>query len=82
MRFDFSIRSQSAVRRDIQTRLSEATSGNKAIKTAIQIDYAMSRFATMSIFYDRQSAHPLLSSSAYPTVTQDFGMTMKFSLTR
>ena len=82
LRFDFSIRSQSAIKRDLQTNLCEATSGNKAFKTSIQLDYTMSRMVTMSLFYDRQRSEPLLSSSSYPTITQEFGMTMKFSLTR
>ncbi len=82
MRFDFSIRSQSAIKRDIQTNLCEATSGQKAFKTSAQLDYSMSRMATLSIYYDRQRSQPLLSSSSYPTVTQDFGFSMKFSLTR
>jgi cell surface protein SprA len=82
LRFDFSIRNQSAIKRDLQTNLCEATSGNKAIKTSAQIDYTMSRMVTLSLFYDRQRSEPLLSSSSYPTITQDFGMTMKFSLTR
>ena len=82
MRFDFSIRNQDAIKRDIQTGLCEATSGQKAFKTSAQLDYAMSRLATLSIYYDRQRSQPLLSSSSYPTITQDFGFTMKFSLTR
>ena len=82
MRFDFSIRNQSAIKRDLQTNLCEATSGSKAFKTSVQIDYTLSRMVTMSLFYDRQRSEPLLSSSSYPTITQDFGMTMKFSLTR
>ena len=82
LRFDFSIRNQSAIKRDLQTNLSEATSGNMAIKTSAQVDYTMSRMVTLSLFYDRQRSEPLLSSSSYPTITQDFGMTMKFSLTR
>ena len=82
LRFDLSIRNQDAIRRDIQTGLSEATSGNKAVKTSFRADYAMSRYVTMTLFYDRQSSSPLLSSSAYPTVTQDFGLSMKFALTR
>ena len=82
MRFDFSIRNQYAIKRDIQTGLCEATSGQKAFKTSAQLDYAMSRLATLSIYYDRQRSQPLLSSSSYPTVTQDFGFSMKFSLTR
>ena len=82
MRFDFSIRSQDAIRRDIQTGLSEATSGNKAFKTAFQLDYTMSKYVTFTLYYDRQHTIPLLSNSSYPTVTQDFGFTMKFNLTR
>ena len=82
LRFDFSIRNQSAIKRDLQTNLCEATSGSMAIKTSAQVDYTMSRMVTMSLFYDRQRSEPLLSSSSYPTITQDFGMTMKFSLTR
>jgi cell surface protein SprA len=82
LRFDFSIRNQDAIRRDIQTGLSEATSGNKAVKASFRADYTMSRYVTMTLFYDRQRTVPLLSSSAYPTVTQDFGLSMKFALTR
>jgi cell surface protein SprA len=82
LRFDFSIRNQDAIKRDLQTNLCEAVSGQKAIKTSAQLDYAMSRLVTLSAFYDRQRSQPLLSSSSYPTITQDFGFTMKFSLTR
>lgn len=82
LRFDLSLRNQDAIRRDIQSGLSEATSGQFAVKTSARIDYTMSRYVTLSIYYDRQSSKPLLSSSSYPTVTQDFGFTMKFSLTR
>ncbi len=80
--FDFSFRNQDALRRDIQTGLSEATSGNKAIKASFQASYAISRMVTLSLYYDRQRNAPLLSASAYPTITQDFGMSMKVSLTR
>lgn len=82
LRFDFSLRNQSALTRDIQTGITEATSGNKAIKTSFQADYAMSRMVTFSLYYDRQRNQPLLSNTSYPTITQDFGFSMKFSLTR
>ena len=42
----------------------------------------MSRYVTMSLYYDRQRNNPLLSSSSYPTITQDFGFSMAFKLTR
>ena len=82
LRFDFSFRNQSALTRDIQTGLSEATSGNRAIKASFKCDYAMSRLVTFSLYYDRQRNAPLLSNNAFPTITQDFGFSLRFSLTR
>ncbi len=82
LRFDFSLRSQDAITRNIQTSLSEATTGNRAIKASFAADYTMSRYVTCSLYYDFQRSDPLLSSSSYPTITQDFGFNMKFMLTR
>ena len=82
MRFDFSFRNQAAISRDIATMTSAASSGNRAIKIAFNADYSLSRMLTMSFFYDQQTNTPLLSSSSYPTTTRDFGLSMKFSLTR
>lgn len=82
LRFDFSLRNQDAITRNIQTSLSEATSGNKAIKASFSADYTISRYVTLSLYYDRQRNQPLLSSNAYPTITQDFGFNLRFSLTR
>ena len=82
LRLDVSYRRQAAITRDIATVSSTATSGNTAFKLAFVADYSLSRLLTMSLYYDRQSNTPLLSSGSYPTVTQDFGVSMKFSLTR
>ena len=82
LRFDFSLRSQSAITRDIQSGMSEATSGNQAIKANFQCDYAMSRMVTFALYYDLQHNRPLLSNNSFPTITQDFGFNFKFQLTR
>ncbi len=82
MRLDLSYRSQASISRDIATRTSAASSGNTAIKISFSADYTLSRLLTMSFFYDRQTNTPLLSSNSYPTTTQDFGLSLKFSLTR
>ena len=37
---------------------------------------------TLSFYYDQQTNTPLLTSNSYPTTTRDFGLSMKFSLTR
>ena len=82
LRLDFSLRSQSALTRDIQSGISEATSGNSAIKASFQADYAMSRMVTFALYYDLQRNQPLLSVNSFPTLTQDFGVSLKFQLTR
>ena len=61
---------------------SSASSGNNALKLSFTADYTLSKMLTMSFYYDRQTNTPLLSSSSYPTTTQDFGLSIKFSLTR
>ena len=55
---------------------------NEAFSPLLGIDYTLSRLLTISFYYDRQTNTPLLSSSSYPTTTQDFGLSIKFSLTR
>ena len=82
LRLDISLRDQAAITRDIATRTSSASSGNSALKISFMADYTLSRLLTLSAYYDRQTNTPLLSSSSYPTTTHDFGISMKFSLTR
>ena len=82
MRADFSLRSQAAITRDIATGVSSASSGNSALKFTFAADYTLSRLLTLTFYYDRQTNTPLLSSSSYPTTTRDFGLSLKFSLTR
>ncbi len=82
LKLDISIRNQTGVQRNIQTLLSQATEGNKAVQISFSADYALSRFLTVTAFYDRQMNKPLLTSTSYPVTTQDFGVSLKFSLTR
>ncbi len=82
LRADVSFRNQAAITRDIASGVSSASSGNSAFKMSFAADYTLSRLLTLSAYYDRQTNTPLLSSSSYPTTTHDFGVSMKFSLTR
>ena len=81
-RLDISFRKQAAITRDIATGVSSASSGNSALQIKFAADYTLSRYLTLTAYYDRQTNTPLLSSSSYPTTTQDFGVSVKFSLTR
>lgn len=82
LRCDISYRMQAAISRDIATMTSSASSGNRAFKMSFMADYTISKLLTMSFYYDRQTNSPLLASNSYPTTTQDFGLSLKFSLKR
>ena len=82
LRLDLSYRKQAAITRDIATITSNASSGNTAFKLSFSAEYTLSRLLSMSLYFDRQTNNPLLSSSSYPTTTQDYGLSIKFSLTR
>ena len=82
LRLDISLRKQAAITRDIATGVSSASSGNSAFKLSFMADYTLSRLLTLTFYYDSQTNTPLLASNSYPTTTHDFGLSMKFSLTR
>jgi cell surface protein SprA len=82
LRLDISLRSQASITRDIASGISSASSGNSAFKLSFMADYTLSRLLTLTAYYDSQTNTPLLSSSSYPTTTHDFGLSVKFSLTR
>ena len=82
LRFDLSYRKQASITRDIATMTSQASSGNNAFKFSFNADYTISKLMTMTFYYDQQTNTPLLTSSSYPTTTRDFGLSLKFSLTR
>lgn len=82
LRLDFSYRKQAAITRNISTVSSTASSGNTALKLSFSAEYTLSKLMSMSFYLDRQTNTPLLASSSYPTTTQDFGLSIKFSLTR
>ena len=79
---DFSYRMQNAINRNIKTNVSTGTSGSTAYNLKLRADYTFSRMLTMSGFFDWQKNVPLVSTSSYPTTTADFGVSVKFSLTR
>ena len=82
IRADFSFKNSSSICRSIDKGTMQATSGNKSFNYSITADYAYSKMLTFSVYFDRQKMIPLISTNSYPTATTDFGVSMKFSLTR
>lgn len=82
IRADFSYKNASSICRSIDKGTTQATSGNKSFNYSFTADYAFNKMLTFSLYFDRQTTIPLISTSSYPTTTMDFGVSMKFSLTR
>jgi cell surface protein SprA len=82
IRADFSFKNSSSICRSIDKETTQATSGNKSFNYSLTADYAYSKMLTFSFYFDRQKTIPLISTNSYPTTTTDFGVSMKFSLTR
>ena len=82
IRADFSFKNNTSLCRSIDKGTTQATSGNKSFNYSLTADYAYSKNMTLSFYFDRQKTIPLISSSSYPTTTTDFGVSMKFSLTK
>lgn len=82
LRADFSFKNMSALARSIDKGTTQATSGTKSFNYSFSADYAYSKMLTFSFYFDRQKTIPLISASSYPTTTTDFGVSMRFSLTR
>ena len=82
LKLDISYRQQANISRDIPTATSNASSGNNAFKLSFMADYTVSRLLTLSFYYDQQTNTPLLAANTYPITTRDFGLSIKFSLTR
>lgn len=82
IRADFSFKNSSSVCRSIDKGTTQATSGNRSFNYSVTADYAYSKMITFSVYFDRQKTIPLISTNSYPTSTTDFGVSMRFSLTR
>ena len=82
IRADFSFKNSSSICRSIDKGTTQATSGNRSFNYSLTADYAYSKMLTFGLYFDRQKSIPLISTNSYPTTTTDFGISMRFSLTR
>ena len=82
LKVDFSIRNAQSVIRKIEEQYSQATTATRAVKAAFSADYALSKMLTMRVFYDLQINKPLVSSTASPSSTSNYGIMLRFSMQR
>ena len=82
LRAAFSFKNMTSLCRSIDKGTTQATSGNESFNYSLSADYTYSKMLNMSLFFERKKTIPLISASAYPTTTTDFGVSLKFSLTK
>jgi cell surface protein SprA len=78
---DVSYKDIKSLLRNVDTEITQASSGNKLLTIKIAADYVFSSKVNIQLFYDRQASTPLISSS-YPVSTTNYGVSFKFMLTR
>ena len=78
----FSFKNMTSLCRSIDKGTTQATSGNESFNYSLSADYTYSKMLNMSFFVERKKTIPLISASSYPTTTTDFGVSLKFSLTK
>ena len=82
LKASFSFKNMNSLCRSIDRGTTQATSGTESFNYSLSADYTYSQMLNMSFFFERKQTIPLISSSSYPTTTTDFGVSLKFSLTK
>ncbi len=82
LRGDISYRLNQALIRKIEDDFTQPTSGTSNITVKLSADYAFSKALTLRAYFDKQINKPLVSSSTYPVSNTNFGVSMRFTLTR
>ncbi len=79
-RFDLSHKYTKALVRNIEDGFTQATSGLKTTTIYITADYTLSRSMTLRAFYERIRSQPQVSSTSYPTINSNAGVSLRFNL--
>ena len=82
LRGDISYKLVESIIHKIEEYYSEPVSGTKTLSIKLNGEYNFSKALTMRLFFDRQVNTPLVSSASFPTATSNFGIALRFSLTR
>ncbi|PID89819.1 MAG: cell surface protein SprA, partial [Bacteroidetes bacterium] len=76
---DFSIRKTQSILRKLEEQTNTPTTGQWGYTFKFAADYMLTSQITVRAFYDRMVNKPLVSLS-YPTTTNSFGISLKFTL--
>lgn len=79
LKFDFSLRSNKTVLRNIVNDLNQVSAGQKQVRIAANADYMISQSLTIAFYFDKIITNPFLPSQFRNSTTQG-GLKLRFSL--
>lgn len=79
---DFSLTTNSALLRKIETGLTTATSGTRTLAINFTANYVLSKRVTIGAYFDHSVNTPLVSSTSYPTTSSSYGVSINLSLSK
>ncbi|MBN3034253.1 MAG: cell surface protein SprA [Bacteroidales bacterium] len=79
LKFDFSIRNNKTVLRNIINELNQISAGQKQVRIAFNADYMISQSLTIAFYFDKIITNPYLPSQFRNSTTQG-GFKLRFSL--
>ena len=74
--------SNTSLIRKIENNTAQATSGTRTWGVNFTANYVVSKRITMGAFFDYSSNMPLVSTSAYPTTSSNYGLSINMSLVK
>lgn len=82
MRLDLSTKMNQILIRKIQNNYTQATSGNSVFTLMLSAEYSVSKEMTLKAFYDWLINKPLISATSFPISTTNFGISVRYNLTK
>lgn len=74
--------SNASLIRKIDSNTAQATNGTRTWGVNFTANYVVSKRITMGAYFDYSSNTPLVSTSAYPTTSSNYGLTINMSLVK
>ena len=82
LNLECNLSNNTALIRKIDTRITQATSGSRTLAINFTANYVVSKRVTIGAYFDHQVNTPLVSSSAYPTTSSSYGVSINMSLAK
>ncbi|MBD5233920.1 MAG: cell surface protein SprA [Bacteroidales bacterium] len=79
---DFSFQNNQALIRRIEGNYTQPTSGTNTLNINFNASYILSKRLTLSAYFDHQVNSPIVTTSAYPTTSSSYGISLNLSLAR